>query len=265
MIRVVAVDLDGTLLRSDTTVSPRTVKALANAAEAGARIVAVTARPPRVVTEIAAEAGLTGTAICSNGAIVADLGSGVVEIVGPLPIDLARRTAAEIATFLPEAGFAVETGLRALIAPGYRHRATRDPLAARVQVDSLAQLWATAESCVKLLAWSPAPVTDELLAAFAGRLSDVEVTYSGGSGMVEVSAAGVTKVATLAALCAEWGVGPSDVIAFGDAQNDLSVLGWAGISVAMANAHPAVIAAADRVTASNDEDGVALVLEEFFD
>jgi hydroxymethylpyrimidine pyrophosphatase-like HAD family hydrolase len=72
---------------------------------------------------------------------------------------------------------------------------------------------------------------------------------------------GVTKASALAALAARARIPAAEVIAFGDMPNDLPMLAWAGRAVAVANAHPAVLAAADEVTASNDDDGVALVLE----
>jgi Cof subfamily protein (haloacid dehalogenase superfamily) len=263
MIRVVAVDLDGTLLRSDSSVSARTVAALARVAGTGGRTVIVTARPPRFVELLAREAGLGGTAVCSNGAIAFDLDTGLIEVTGPLPVATARAAALAVASLLPGVTFALETGERALIGPGYGHVATRDH--ARHQLATEAEFWSATSVCVKLLAWSPAPVTDELLAGVAQALPpSVEVTYSGASGMIELNAAGVSKVGTLARLCTDWGVTPGEVAAFGDMPNDLPVLRWAGKAFAVANAHPAVLACAGAVTASNDDDGVAIVLEELF-
>ncbi len=261
MISVVAVDLDGTLLRSDSTVSPRTVAALAAFADAGGRAVIVTARPPRFVRLLADEAGVTGMAVCSNGAIAYDLATGEITVTGPMTAGTARSAAAAIAAALPGTAFAMETGRCAFIGPGYGHHATRDD--ARVQVADEASFWAATDQCVKLLAWSPAAVTGELLARVAAALpATVEVTYSGASGMMEINAAGVSKVHTLARLCEGWGVTSAEVAAFGDMPNDLPVLRWAAMAVAVANADPAVLACAHRVTASNDDDGVALVLEE---
>ncbi|MEV4417148.1 Cof-type HAD-IIB family hydrolase [Catellatospora sp. NPDC049609] len=262
MFRVVAVDLDGTLLRSDGTVSARTRAALAQATAAGARLVIVTARPPRTAVALARLAGIGGVAVCSNGAIVHDLDTGETLITGPLPLDVAERAAATIAAALDGATFAVETGRRAVVGPGHGHHATHED--ARHEVDTPAQVWAQAESCVKLLVWSPAPVTDELLTRIEAVVPEVRITYSGGSGLLEISAATVSKADTLARLCADWDISPDQVIAFGDMPNDLPVLEWAGTGVAVANAHPRVLAGVGRVTASNDEDGVALVLEEVF-
>ena len=88
-----------------------------------------------------------------------------------------------------------------------------------------------------------------------------EATHSSGSGLVELTALGVTKAAGLTWLCERLGVPAQDVVAFGDMPNDVPMLAWAGRAVAVANAHPAVKAVADEVTGSNDEDGVARWLD----
>jgi hydroxymethylpyrimidine pyrophosphatase-like HAD family hydrolase len=88
-----------------------------------------------------------------------------------------------------------------------------------------------------------------------------EASQSGGRGLVEIAPRGATKAGTLAWLCARLGIGAEDVVAFGDMPNDLPMLTWAGTAYAVANAHADVLAVVDRVTASNDEDGVAVALE----
>ncbi len=259
MIKVVALDLDGTLLRSDVTVSQATVEALAATTAAGIRAVIVTARPPRFVKRLAATAGLTGLAICSNGAIVHDIDLGHTTVCGPLPICTARAAARAIEAVLPGAAFAVETGWQAVVGPGYGHRASGED--SRIEAATDQELWSCTDTCVKLLAWSAAPVTDALLELAGSALpAGTCVTYSGAAGMLEVHAAGVSKVATLSRLCRQWGVTAAEVAAFGDMPNDLPMLRWAGHAVAVANAHPSVRAIAHEVTASNDDDGVAAVL-----
>ncbi len=84
-------------------------------------------------------------------------------------------------------------------------------------------------------------------------------------GLVEISAVGVTKATALARIADELGVAAADVVAFGDMPNDLPMLRWAGTSYAMANGHPDLLAAADHVAPTNDEDGVARVLAGLFD
>ena len=90
------------------------------------------------------------------------------------------------------------------------------------------------------------------------------ITWSSTTSLLEISAPGVTKASTLALLCADLGIDAADVIAFGDMPNDLPMLGWAGTSYAMADAHPTVTAAADHVAPGHDEDGVARVLAGVF-
>jgi hydroxymethylpyrimidine pyrophosphatase-like HAD family hydrolase len=128
-------------------------------------------------------------------------------------------------------------------------------------VPDLAGLWRAAP-IVKLLAWSADRHVDAMLAVACAAVGGAaEVTHSGGTGLLEVSAPGVTKAGTLADLCAVRGIDPADVLAFGDMPNDLTILGWAGTAYAMGNAHPAVLAAVERHAATNDADGVAEVLE----
>ncbi len=89
----------------------------------------------------------------------------------------------------------------------------------------------------------------------------VEITHSSSAGLLEISAPGVSKATTLGRFCAEIGIAREQVLAFGDMPNDLAMLAWAGTAYAVANAHPQVLATVSRHTASNDDDGVARVVE----
>ena len=130
------------------------------------------------------------------------------------------------------------------------------------RADALAFL---SEPVTKLVLQHPEISQPELHQVAAGLGGEkIEACYSG-AGLVEISAAGVTKGAALAELCAELGIDSSETIAFGDMLNDISMLEWAGRGIAVANAHAEVLAIADEVTTSNDEDGVALVLEQMLD
>ncbi len=92
----------------------------------------------------------------------------------------------------------------------------------------------------------------------------VSVTHSNSKGLIEAGALGVSKASVVAEIAAAHGIGRESVIAFGDMPNDLPLLAWAGTSCAVANAHPAVLAAATHVIGSNDEDGVAEYLEKLY-
>ena len=119
-----------------------------------------------------------------------------------------------------------------------------------------------AEGLVKLMVQVPDADPMAPGPSCARRLGDtIECTWSAERAPLEIAAFGVSKATALTALCASWGISPAEVIAFGDAPNDLPMLSWAGTAYAVANAHAPVLAATPLHTASNDEDGVAMVIE----
>jgi Cof subfamily protein (haloacid dehalogenase superfamily) len=258
--RLVASDLDGTLLRTDQTVSDRTREALARVEDAGSLFVMVTGRPPRWMAPVAQAAGHRGLAVCANGALVYDLHT--EQVVQDFRIDgaTALELVASLRARVPDIAFAVEKGLDGFgREPAYVPRWDNGELLV-APIEELVQ-----PGVAKLLARVEGTPSDDLLAQAREVLGDLaECTHSSGDGLVEISAAGVSKASGLAVLAGEWGVEAADVIAFGDMPNDLPMLSWAGRSVGMGNAHPDVLAAADEVTATNDDDGVAEVLERWF-
>jgi Cof subfamily protein (haloacid dehalogenase superfamily) len=258
----VATDLDGTIVRSDGTISQRTRQALTAAEGAGALVVLVTGRPPRWLAGIADATGHSGLAVCANGALVYDLHTERVVESHPLSVEVAQDLVRRLRAAIPGIGFGVETVEAGFgHEPAYRPRWTVDDSVVVAEVDEL-----LASPLAKLLARHEELDADALLAAARAVVGEdiATLTHSSREGLLEISAAGVSKATTLAALCAEHGRGATDAVAFGDMPNDLPMLAWAGHAVAVANAHPEVIAAADEVTASNDDDGVALVLERWF-
>lgn len=259
--RLVASDLDGTVVRSDGTVSSRTRRAMASVEAAGATFVMVTGRPVRWMGRIAEETGHRGLAVCANGALLYDLHTEQVVQSWLLSTSAAREVATSLRRALPGIAFAVERlHLGFAHEPEYRPRwDSTDPLM-QGPVEQL-----LSEDVVKLLARHSELGSDELLAAARAAVPEgAELTHSSSDGLLEISAAGVSKASGLATVCAELGVDASEVVAFGDMPNDLPMLAWAGLGVAVANAHPEVLAAADEVTASNDDDGVAEVLTRWF-
>lgn len=266
-VRVVATDLDGTLLRSDSTLSARTRRALAAARAAGIRVVAATARPARVVTQIfGSDADLLDAVICGNGAARFDPATRQVTLTHPLLPPLATHVMTEVDRLMPQASFAAETGQRVLHEPSYRYRPSLD--SARFPVQTRAEL--VVAPVVKLMALVPDASPRDAWSALRPTLGDlVACTWSAGHGgadlayptILEIAAPGVCKSAALADLCAQWMIEPAQVAAFGDAPNDLDMLAWAGAGYAVANAHPEVLAAAPHRVPTNDEDGVAQFLE----
>lgn len=258
--RMAAIDLDGTLLRSDGSLSRRTQTALEMASGAGWEIMIVTARPPRFVQRLASSAGLSGHVICCNGALVYDLDTGRIERHVPITSDAVAELVERLRVELPDVRFAVERGLEFGWEPDYVTGAG-DQYASDVGAIISDVVTLCQQPVTKLIVQHRELHLDELLtlvqSASGGAL---QVTQSGAP-FIEVSAAGVHKAGMVAQMANEHDVKPAGVVAFGDMPNDIPMLRWAGRAVAMANAHLTVKAEADEVTLSNDEDGVAVVLE----
>ena len=255
-IRLVATDLDGTLLQPDGSVTPRARAALRAAGSRGLRVVLVTGRPPRGVRPLALT-DCAEVAICANGALLYDLADDRLLEQHPIPAAVAQRLVRDLRQAAPGVVFAAEAGLSFWREPSYP---TGHPLDERDGGIEDALDFA-ARDLAKLLARHPL-MAQKLLLPLAEALAgdDAVVTRSGGE-LLEISAAGVTKASALQRLCAGSGVTAAEVVAIGDMVNDLSMLGWAGRAVAVANAHPGVLAAADEMIGANDSDGVAEYLE----
>lgn len=259
---VVATDLDGTVVRSDGSISARTKAALERAAGSGALVVIVTGRPPRWLDGIADATGHHGLAICANGALIYDLTT--ESVVGSRPLELAvvRDVITALRGAIPGIGFAIErVDGQFAHEPAYHSRWTPEADTLIGRLDAV-----MTEPISKVLARQEGASPDELLARAREALGPkvATLTHSSTDGLLEISAFGVTKATTLAQVIDDHGYAAADVVAFGDMPNDLAMLEWAGHGVAVANAHPEVLAAVDEVTASNDDDGVAQVLERLF-
>jgi Cof subfamily protein (haloacid dehalogenase superfamily) len=258
--RLIATDMDGTLLRTDDTVSDATLAELARWQADGVPVVLATGRPPRWMVKIRKVLG-AGTAVCCNGAVLLDLERFEVIDEIALPPETLQEVTAELRRRLSDVWFAVEYGLEFRHEPVYRPR--WDLNAPGVEQAPLAEL--VAAPAAKLLARSESSDRDTFVAlveeVVAGRAT---VTNSSDDALAEISAPGVTKATGLATVAAQHGVGPEDVVVFGDMPNDIAAFDWVreagGRAVAMAHAHPDVLAVATDVTGTNDDDGVATFL-----
>ncbi len=258
--RLVATDLDGTLLTSQGTVDERTRRAITEIEAAGVTFVICTARPPRWLRPLAEATGNRGLAVCANGGVIWDLHTDAMVEEFPVGAELARQVVGRLRAVLPQGAWAVERAGGFAHEPAYR---PRWPVPDDTVVDVIDAL--LEPPAVKLMLRHPELSADDLLAHARDLIGDlVEVSHSSHQdALLEISAPGVSKASALATVCAQLGVASDDVMAFGDMPNDLPMLSWAGWGVAVANAHSEVLAAADEVTASNDESGVARVLERF--
>jgi Cof subfamily protein (haloacid dehalogenase superfamily) len=260
--RLVATDLDGTLLDPEGRVSDRTRTVLDELDARGVPVVFTTGRPIRWMEELWDAVGGHGLAICSNGGIVYDVARREVRTARTIPTDVLREVASVLRAELPGTVFALEKTTGFAREPGFMPRLAVN-LAIEVDQGPLEEI--LDDDVVKLLARHEEHEPEPYWEKVAGALGEqVVTTWSSTGTLVEISAAGVTKATTLAEVASELGVGPGEVVAFGDMPNDLPMLEWAGTSYAMANAHESVRQLADHLAPANDEDGVAAVLAELF-
>jgi Cof subfamily protein (haloacid dehalogenase superfamily) len=255
--RLVATDLDGTLVHSDGTITARTRAVLAAAEDAGVTVVFVTGRPLRWAREVFEHVGGHGLAIVSNGALVWDVAEDRPRVVRPIDPATGLEVCAALRAAVPDTAYAVETLAGIALEPGF---VERHPVPSGARRGPVEQIFDS--PAVKLLARHEQLAPQEFWDRAEDVVGDrVEITWSSRSTLLEISAHDVTKASTLGLLCAELGIAAADVVAFGDMPNDLPLLAWAGTSYAMANAHPTVLDAATHVAPPNDDDGVARVLE----
>lgn len=260
-VRLVATDLDGTLVHSDGSITSRTRAALAAAEEAGVDVVFVTGRPLRWAEEVFEHVGPHGYAIVSNGALTWDVSRSAPYLERPIAVDVLLTVTERLRASVPGSVFAVETLDGIALETGFLER---HPVPAGARRGSFAEI--ADRPAYKLLARHEDLAPQEFWDAAQDTVGDlVEITWSSTTTLLEISAHGVTKASTLAMFCAERGIEAAEVVAFGDMPNDLPLLAWAGTSYAMANAHPTLLAATALVAPANDEDGVAQIIEKLLD
>jgi Cof subfamily protein (haloacid dehalogenase superfamily) len=258
--RLIVSDMDGTLLHRDDTVSESTLAELGRWRADGVPLVLATGRPPRWMRGIREVLG-HGTAVCCNGAVLLDLERFEVLDEDPLRPEILESVTSELRRRQPDTWFAVEYGLEFRHEPIYKPRWDVDaPGVAEATLDEM-----VAAPVAKLLARHEHLPRDEFVALVEDVIGNrATVTHSSTDALAEISAIGVTKASGLAKVAAKHGVGPEDVVVFGDMPNDIAAFEWVrdagGRAVAMANAHPDLMAVATDVTGSNEDDGVAAFL-----
>ncbi|MGW1765865.1 HAD family hydrolase [Streptomyces sp. NPDC002073] len=257
--RLVATDLDGTLLRGDGTVSERTREALVAATAAGAAHIIVTGRSVAWTRHILDDLEYQGLAVCGQGAQLYDAGAHRLLTSVTLDRQLAGLALAKIESEMgPVALAASRDGLdgEVLVGPGYRVQ--EGPLP-HVFLKDTTEVWAAPLN--KLYIQHPELDDDALTQAarqVVGSLVDIVMA---GPGVVEILPLGLSKATGLSLAARRLRVKAAETIAFGDMPNDIPMFAWSAHGVAMANAHRELKAVADETTTSNEEDGIAVVLE----
>nr|WP_202422590.1 HAD family hydrolase [Gordonia sp. SID5947] len=269
---LIATDVDGTLIDDHNRVSDRTIGVVGRAVEAGVEFVIATGRPPRWIAEITDQfegtAAQVRYAVCANGAILYDVAHDRVISAATMDSETLEKLVERAYRQIPGCGIAAERAGRSahdaatlpfVATAGYRH-AWLNPDHIEVGDDEV-----YAEPAVKLLVRQPDMRSDEMAARLRDAIGDLaQITFSTDNGLIELSMPDTHKAAGLRDLVGLADLPDTSTIAFGDMPNDVEMLTWAHHGVAMSHGHPAALAAADEVTVTNNDDGVARVLERWF-
>lgn len=266
--KLVATDVDGTLIDDSEKVSPRTKAAVGALVADGATFVLATGRPPRWIEPVVSELGFAPLAVCGNGAVVYDSATDRVLSSHTLDVETLAWLAEIAEHALPGCGLATErVGASAhdaatpqfVSSPTYEH-AWLNP---DDTVVSHAEVIDT--PAIKMLVRLRSARSSAMRAALAPLIGDrAEITYSTENGLIELAVPRVTKASGLAEVAQRIGVEQNAIVAFGDMPNDVPMLTMAGHGVAMGNAHQEARDAADEITATNSDHGVAQVLERWW-
>lgn len=278
---LVVSDLDGTLVTSTERVTPRACAVINRLVEDGVTFIPASGRPARWMLPVIEQIGIRPLCVCANGAVVYDSAADRIlyaaemspGVLGEVTTAITEATTPVLEKRgLPPVTFAVErAGHSAFdraaelfaVEPAYPHAWDSD----EHSVEEREVLFS--QPAVKLLVRHDALSSAELFEVVDPVVdpADADVTWSFSGGLLEINAPGVSKLSGVARALGGSGVPPTDpaqVVAFGDMPNDTAMLRWAGLGVAMGNAVDAVAAVADYRTATNDDDGVAVVLEQWF-
>ncbi len=260
--RLIALDLDGTLLDAELRISERAKRVLQRAVAAGTDVILCTGRPPRMTHAYADELELERS-IVFNGASFVDQRDRTCVHHHVLSAEEAGAVVQRLREGVPDVGIGLETTngwfLDEAIYENRRIRFESQGLPLPDGIGAIEQF--LGGGAIKVFARHPERSVAELAAAIEGVAG--YATWSG-KYLLEVMHPAVNKRNALERLCLELGLRREDVAAFGDNHNDVQMIEWAGHGVAMANASPGAKAAAGEVAASHTEDGVAQILERWF-
>jgi Cof subfamily protein (haloacid dehalogenase superfamily) len=259
--KLIATDLDGTIVAHYGFISDRTKIAFAAAHAAGIHIYFITGRPIRWMKEIKENFNF-GLGVCGNGALLYDFINEKVLEEWSFSIEAQLETVKRLRQVIPPVSFATEIGEDFLREKKYVPR--WDIGEDNVGVDLIEEV-ITAPALKMLARCSDGEFsTDEMLALASKALEGIAtVTHSNSTdSLLEISAVGVSKGATLSRVAGRLGLTADDCVTFGDNPNDFSMLSWASRSWAMADGHPDLMKYAKFQTDPHQEDGVAKVIEQ---
>ena len=258
-IRLVVSDVDGTLVRSDKTLSDGTIAAVKRLQDAGIPLSLISARPPSGMLWIAERLGLTGLIAAFNGGTIVQT-DGTVVSAERLALDVAKQALAliddpAIIVWVFANGCWHTSKLDVAHTASERKSANQEPIVCSDFSGLLGQI-------DKIVAVSDDhAMLAKLEAQVAGALGDGATVIRSQLYYLDITAPRANKGDGIAALAKAAGVDLAQVVAIGDQRNDLAMFARAGLSIAMAQGPEDVRMAADQVTSSNDDDGVALAID----
>ena len=262
--KLIATDLDGTIVAHYGFISDRTKIAFAAAHAAGIHIYFITGRPIRWMKEIKDNFNF-GLGVCGNGALLYDFINEKVLEEWSFSVEAQLETVKRLRQVIPPVSFATEIGENFLREKKYVPR--WDIGEDNVGVDLIEEV-ITAPALKMLARCSDGEFSsDEMLALASKALEGIAtVTHSNSTdSLLEISAVGVSKGATLSRVAGRLGLTADDCVTFGDNPNDFSMLSWASRSWAMADGHPDLMKYAKFQTDPHQEDGVAKVIEQLLE
>jgi len=259
--KLIATDLDGTIVAHYGFISDRTKIAFAAAHAAGIHIYFITGRPIRWMKEIKENFNF-GLGVCGNGALLYDFINEKVLEEWSFSVEAQLETVKRLRQVIPPVSFATEIGEEFLREKKYVPR--WDIGEDNVGVDLIEEV-ITAPALKMLARCSDGEFSSDEMLALAGKALEgiATVTHSNSTdSLLEISAVGVSKGATLSRVAGRLGLTADDCVTFGDNPNDFSMLSWASRSWAMADGHPDLMKYAKFQTDPHQEDGVAKVIEQ---
>ena len=265
-LQMVAVDIDGTLLRSDKSLTPETVEVIRRVNERGVHVVLASARPPRSLHAIHRALKLTTPQINYNGALIHDRLLNRNLFHQPLASSLAKRIIKTARRNDPKVIVSLE-----ILDKWYTDHFDNDlawQLPTETSLNFQPDFVGPLESFLhvpitKVMLLAPPPRLEKILDVIVKRFGDQAAILVGEPHLIQIIHRKVDKFTALQQIAEQYGVDRQHVMAIGDAPNDVGMLRWAGLGIAMANAHQVVLDAADAVAPSNDHDGVADVLNRY--
>ncbi len=263
-IRLIVADMDDTLLRSDGAISGRTLDALNRAKQRGARVCLASGRMTEAMLFAAQAVQVNAPILSYNGGATYDVESGRVLRQTMIPAETARELCAmaegyglHVQGYDASGYFFAEDNEQSRAyekGTGVAGHAVHGALSEKIHTDQF-----------KILIIADAGRVAELLPLFCARFDGRVNCVNSKAYYIECIAPGIDKGAAVKALARDLGVAQGEILAFGDGQNDLEMLNYAGLGYAMGNASDAVKARAPRVCASNDEDGMAQIIEQLLE